>query len=93
VIILYATGLGYAPPVEYAQIPKTAAQLRRSAFTIQLDGAAVDPGAILYAGVAPGFAGLHQINLVLPASVGAEPAGVEFADSMSPAGVTLPVAP
>ena len=95
VIILYATGLGYtAPPVVYGQIPKTAARVIQSAFTIELDGAAVDPDAILYAGIAPGFAGLYQINLVLPAHVGASPQiSIGFADSMSPAGVTLPVAP
>jgi uncharacterized protein (TIGR03437 family) len=61
---------------------------------VELDGIAVDPGAILYSGVAPGFAGLYQINLVLLASAGANPQiSIGFADSTSRAGVTLAVAP
>lgn len=96
IVILYATGLGTtAPPVVYCQIPTTAARVVQSAtFTIQFDGVPVDPSAILYAGVAPGFAGLYQINLVIPANVGANPQiAIGFPDSMSPQGVTLPVQP
>jgi len=96
IVILYATGLGYtAPQVVYGQIPEMAARVVQSAsFTIQFDGIAVDPDAILYAGVAPGFAGLYQINLILPASMNASPQiSIGYPDSMSPTGVTLPVQP
>lgn len=96
IVILYATGLGYtAPPVVYSQIPQGAALVVQSAsFTIQFNGVAVDPGAILYAGVAPGYAGLYQINLILPANVGGNPQiSIGYPDAMSPAGVTLPVQP
>jgi uncharacterized protein (TIGR03437 family) len=61
---------------------------------ITLDGAAIDSTRILYAGVAPGFAGLYQINLQLPATVGANPAiRATVAGQSSPAGLTLPVEP
>jgi uncharacterized protein (TIGR03437 family) len=95
VIVLYATGLGYTmPPTIYGQIPTVAARVVQSSFTVQLDGAPLDASAVLYAGVTPGYAGLYQINLVLPPDVGANPQiSIGFADSMSPAGVTLPVAP
>ena len=96
VIVLYATGLGATtPPVVYSRIPSTAAALVQIAnFTVLLDGAALDPSAIAYAGVAPGFGGLYQINLVLPASVGPNPQiSIGFAGSLSPSGVTLPVQP
>ena len=96
VIVLYATGLGQtAPPILYSMIPKAAASLTQMAsFSVQLDGVPVDPSAIAYAGVAPGFGGLYQINLILPASVGQNPQIViGFPDSLSPSGVTIPVQP
>jgi len=96
VIVLYATGLGQtAPPVVYSLIPKTAAALTQMAsFSVQLDGVPVDPSAIAYAGVAPGYGGLYQINLILPASVGPNPQiAIGFPDSLSPSGVTIPVQP
>ena len=96
VIVLYATGLGQTmPPVVYSLIPKAAASLTLAAsFTVTLDGVAVDPGAVAYAGIAPDFGGLYQINLILPASVGPNPQiCVGFAGSLSPSGVTLPVQP
>jgi uncharacterized protein (TIGR03437 family) len=96
VIILYATGLGTtAPPVVYSQIPFTAARVVQSeSFTVQLDAVPVDPGAIFYAGIAPGFAGLYQINLTLPLSTGPNPQiTIGFSGNMSPPGITLPVQP
>ena len=41
---------------------------------VLLDGAPVDPMYIKYAGLTPGCAGLYQINLLLPASTGNDPA-------------------
>ena len=96
VIVLYGTGLGQtAPPILYSLIPKTAAALTQiGTFTVLLDGVPVDPSAIAYAGVAPGFGGLYQINLILPASVGPNPQiTIGFPDSLSPSGVTIPVGP
>lgn len=75
VVVLYATGLGQTvPPVGYGELPTGAAQLQMLAsFRVLLDGNPVDSSAIAYAGIAPGFAGLYQINLAIPASTGSNP--------------------
>jgi uncharacterized protein (TIGR03437 family) len=67
-IVLYATGLGPTVPAAIPnQIPKTAARIAATAgFQVLLNGVAVDPTRIAYAGVTPGYAGLFQINLRLP---------------------------
>lgn len=96
IVILYATGLGaVAPPAIYGQVPAAAASLVSGAnLSILLDGAAVDPSAIDYAGVAPGFAGLYQINLTLPLSTGSNPEiRLQLDGAISIAGVHLPVGP
>lgn len=95
-VVLYATGLGQTtPPVIYAQVPAKAASLKDMAdLKIILDGVAVDPGRVAYAGIAPGFAGLYQINLKLPDSLGPNPEiRVGLADQLSRAGIRLPVRP
>lgn len=75
VIVLYATGLGETvPEPAYGEIPVGAATLKDLAsFAVVLDGLKVDPQRILYAGVAPGFGGLYQINVQLPDQVGNDP--------------------
>src|SRR5260370_1379398 len=95
-IVLYATGLGdTVPPVIYANVAATAAPLKQlSDFKVLLDGVALDASLVLYAGIAPGFAGLYQINLRLPNGVGANPQiQIGLADALSPAGLTLPLKP
>jgi uncharacterized protein (TIGR03437 family) len=69
IVILWATGLGFTiPALAPGEIPAAAARLADfTDFEVQLNGIAVDPGLIQYAGVAPGFAGLYQINVQLPA--------------------------
>jgi uncharacterized protein (TIGR03437 family) len=96
VVVLYATGLGQAvPPVAYGELPRLAAPLLAlSDFHLLLDGNAVDPNAIAYAGIAPGFAGLYQINLILPGSTGANPEiRIGIGDAISKAGLHIPVSP
>jgi uncharacterized protein (TIGR03437 family) len=68
VIVLYATGLGPTSPLTPGnRIPLAAARLvNMAAFHVWLNGVALNSESILYAGVAPGFAGLFQINLRLP---------------------------
>ena len=93
IVLLYATGLGQTvPAAEYAQVPKQAAILKEQAFQIWLGGAAVDGTNIFYAGLAPGFAGLYQINLKIPAGTGTNPEiRIGFPDAQSVAGLHLPV--
>jgi uncharacterized protein (TIGR03437 family) len=95
-VILYATGLGdtQPPPID-SNIATTAAPLRQmDDFKVLLDGVAVDRGLILYAGLAPGFAGLYQINVRLPDAVGGNPQiQIGLADAISPGGLKLAVRP
>ena len=96
VVVLYATGLGQTlPPAVYSLIPKQAASIIALAdFTVSFDGVVADPGLVFYAGVAPGFGGLYQINLKLPGWVGPNPRIViGLAGALSAPGVTLPVQP
>ena len=95
-ITLYATGLGETvPPVVYCAVAGRAAQLQRlSEFQLLLDGLPLDSSLILYAGIAPGFAGLYQINVQLPNTVNSNPdLQIGFPDALSPAGVKLPLDP
>lgn len=91
-IVVYATGLGKTQPNPASgEIPQYAAQIQRlSDLKMSLAGSAVDPVRIKYAGVAPGWAGLYQINLVLPDNLPADPEiRVAIGDHISPAGVRL----
>ena len=93
-VILYATGLGQTvPPVVYALLPTSAAPLKQiSDFKLLLDGVPVDPASISYAGIAPGFAGLYQINATLPSWTGPNPEiRIGLGDALSKLGLHLPV--
>jgi len=95
-VVLYATGLGQtAPPIGYCELPTSATWLKELGdFRVVLDGVTLDPRAILYAGVAPGFAGLYQVNVVLPVSTRANPEiRIGLGDALSPKGIRLPVQP
>jgi uncharacterized protein (TIGR03437 family) len=96
VVVLYATGLGQTvPPAGYGELPRSAAPLQRlTDFQVLLDGNPVDPISILYAGIAPGFAGLYQINLELPGSTGSNPEiRIAVGDTIGIAGLHIPVSP
>jgi uncharacterized protein (TIGR03437 family) len=93
-VVLYAAGLGpTSPPGIPDSIPTTAAPLADLAdFRVLLNGVAVDPHQIAYAGVTPGFGGLFQINLLLPANTPVNPQiQIGFSNVLSPAGRILPV--
>jgi uncharacterized protein (TIGR03437 family) len=60
-------------------------------FSVWLNGAAVDPKLIWYAGVAPGYAGLYQVNLQLPDTMTSNPEiRLVIGEYKSPAGMVLP---
>lgn len=92
VLVLYATGLGRTIPVTPEHRIATEAELlvRRSEFEVRLNGVAVPSGNIEYVGVTPGFGGLYQINVRVPADAPADPEIlVGTPDRMSPPGTRL----
>jgi uncharacterized protein (TIGR03437 family) len=94
IIVLYATGLGETQPrFPRGQIPMEAAQIAgRAEFQVLLDRAPVPAGNIDYVGVAPGNAGLYQINVWLPVGVGDNPQSELLAEGeISPPGLRIPV--
>lgn len=96
IAILYATGLGQTtPPIDYGRIPTAAAQLRNLAdFDVLLDGARLERTNILYAGVAPYFAGLYQVNIVVPDWIAEFPEiRLSVKGQTSPAGIRAPFRP
>ena len=94
--MLFATGLGATnPPAEPGQLPTAAASLvPESNLQVLLNGQPVRAEDILYAGVAPFFAGLYQINFQLPSDAPANPEiRLVCAGETSPAQVYLNVQP
>jgi uncharacterized protein (TIGR03437 family) len=94
VVVLFASGLGPTNPAAIPnQIPQQAASVTPlSSFQMMINGAAVNPPQILYAGVVPTFAGLFQINVQLPSDTPANPqVQIGYAGIMSPTGRLLPV--
>jgi uncharacterized protein (TIGR03437 family) len=68
IVVLYANGLGRTvPDIVGGQLAIAAFPIAFAAqLQILLDGVPCPPGSVLYAGLTPGFAGLYQINLLLP---------------------------
>lgn len=94
VVVVYATGLGRTiPSPGYAEIPNSAAFLEDYRnFSVSLDAVKLDAGQLFYSGVAPGFAGLYQINIRLPGGVGPDPEiSVTASGVASQPGIRLPV--
>lgn len=95
VIVIYATGLGKTQPnPNPGEVPQTQARIvNLSALTIYLDGTAVDPSRIWYAGVSPKFfVGLYQINLWLPGDIGTDPEiRLSIGSQSTPVGLKLAV--
>jgi uncharacterized protein (TIGR03437 family) len=59
---------------------------------VLLNGKAVPPGSVSYAGLAPGFAGLYQINLVVPSGLPPNPEiRIAIGQQISPPLVLLPL--
>jgi uncharacterized protein (TIGR03437 family) len=93
-VVLYASGLGpTSPPAIANKLAQVAAQVSSAGdFRVWLNGAMVDPKLVSYAGLTPGFAGLYQINVQLPANAPANPEiRIGYADQLSPAGRVLPL--
>jgi uncharacterized protein (TIGR03437 family) len=75
IVVLYATGLGPTQPLTPSgRLAEHPARLVRSAeFAVWLNGVAVPGDHVLYAGVAPGYAGVFQVNFRIPAGAPTNP--------------------
>jgi uncharacterized protein (TIGR03437 family) len=75
VIVVYGTGLGRTDPTQIdGSIPRSAAPITLlKQLQVLLDGQPIPAENIFYAGITPGSAGLYQVNLRLPAEIGATP--------------------
>jgi uncharacterized protein (TIGR03437 family) len=93
-VVIYATGLGRTSPnPAVGEIPAYAApMLALTTLKVSLNGNAVDPSLIKYAGLTPQSAGLYQINLTLPGGTGNDPE-IEVTAGSLPAqtGLKLPL--
>ncbi|HVW07356.1 MAG TPA: IPT/TIG domain-containing protein [Bryobacteraceae bacterium] len=94
VIVIYTAGLGRTVPdsadgqLATAPLPI----LFASQLQVLLDGVPCPPGCLLYAGLTPGFAGLYQINLLLPADAPPNPEiQLVIGGDASPGSIRLPV--
>ena len=95
VIVVYGTGLGRTDPAQVeGYVPRLPAPITLlDQLQVLLDGQPVPPESIWYAGIAPGFPGLYQINVQLPVDIGPAPElRVALGDQMSQSSLRLPVA-
>ena len=93
IVTLWATGLGNTiPELEDGVLPASPQWLSLlNQFEVKINGVALDSKSILYAGVAPGFAGLYQVDVQLPDPLPANPQiQLGLAGTMSPVGLILP---
>jgi uncharacterized protein (TIGR03437 family) len=86
VIVIYCSGLGATdPPVASgAAAPASPLAAVTNPVTLTIGGA---PSQVLFAGLAPGFAGLYQVNAIVPAGV---PAGAAVPVILTSAGQSSP---
>ncbi|MGA2436606.1 MAG: hypothetical protein ABSG25_15130 [Bryobacteraceae bacterium] len=93
-VILYATGLGnVTPPFEDYEMPSLVGFIEAfDQFVVELNGVPVDPSYIFYAGSAPPFPGVYQINMQLPTGIGPNPQiQISIGTATSPTGFQIPV--
>jgi uncharacterized protein (TIGR03437 family) len=92
-IVIYTTGLGDVIPAIPAGAPAPLDILSSTASPATITIGGVDAPQVLFAGLAPGFTGLYQVNVVVPAGVApgdAVPIIITVADRPGPP-VTLAV--
>jgi uncharacterized protein (TIGR03437 family) len=87
-IVLYASGLGAVDPALTAGVAAGSGVL---SYTVSLVQVTVGdkPATVLFAGLAPGFVGLYQVNVIVPDGVGV---GSDMPVAISVGGQTSPPA-
>jgi uncharacterized protein (TIGR03437 family) len=95
IVILYGTGFGpTTPSIPAGQIVNSTFQAANT-LTVTIGNATLAPSDVLFAGLAPGFAGLWQLNLRIPAGIppGDQPISITVAGASTQRGITIPIAP
>lgn len=88
IVLLYGTGTGLTDPSGVDGLAAPANPLQRTAIPVIVEIGG-QPAEVLFAGNAPGFAGLTQINVRIPASLsGHGPLGISLTMG-PPAGISL----
>lgn len=74
-VVLYATGMGQTnPPQANRKVASERDSLDQAErLGLQAGDRELDPGAVTYAGVSPGTAGIYEVRFILPAGLGANP--------------------
>ncbi len=96
IVILYAVGLGRTVPESSSGRVATGAAtiLDLAQLQVTIAGVAIQPKDILYAGLAPGFAGLYQVNLRMPDTLPPDPEiRLSVASQISPPKIQLAAEP
>jgi len=89
IVVIYLTGLGRTSPNFNAGEVPAAARIV-SPLKVSLGGVDLDPIYIKYAGLAPGWPGLYQLNLEIPRNSGPDPE-IKVAGDVTAAGLKLAI--
>jgi uncharacterized protein (TIGR03437 family) len=69
ILTVYGVSFGPTNPATIPGTPPAAAAQSVYSSSVMLGSIALDPHAVLYAGVSPGTAGLYQLNIQIPNSI------------------------
>ncbi|QOY85007.1 hypothetical protein [Paludibaculum fermentans] len=95
-VVLYAAGLGDSEPVlPYRQVPREEVPLARlDRFRLLIGGLEMPVERLGYVGLTPGFPGVYEVNVVLPAISGPDPeVSIELPGAGTEPGIRLRLQP
>jgi uncharacterized protein (TIGR03437 family) len=93
VLTLYALGFGDTDPLAVPGAALNTAASLAQPFAVSIGGMQLAAADVLYAGIAPGWNGLYQLNLRVPAGLpeGNQSVVIQVGDASSPSGAFLAI--